>query len=310
MTDRPITVIGHKVPDCDSTCTAIAIAHLLNERGQKASAYIQGEPNPEAVFLLKQANIPMPDTKLHVAGENVFIVDYSDLALAPEDIKQANIVGIIDHHKLGDMTSNQPLECWIWPVGCSATIVAAIYGFENIVIPSNIAYLMLGAIISDTVNFKSPTTTDQDIKTAQMLADIAGVASIEALALEQFTAKSDVRHVPDEKLILRDQKVFDMGDTAFSIAQIEVINADAVLERKEALQAALETFYKTQNFDQVLVMISDINSMNSTVICIGELTNDVCNALNGQKLTENSFFLEGVVSRKKQVIPYLQKKFG
>ena len=143
-----------------------------------------------------------------------------------------------------------------------------------------------------------------------MLADIAGVASIEVLALEQFTAKSDVSHIPNEKLILRDQKVFDMGDAAFSIAQIEVINADAVLERKEALQAALETFYKTQNFDQVLVMISDINSMNSTVICVGELTNDVCNALNGQKLTENSFFLEGVVSRKKQVIPYLQKKFG
>ncbi|GAA3936944.1 manganese-dependent inorganic pyrophosphatase [Litoribacillus peritrichatus] len=310
MTDRIITVMGHKVPDCDSTCTAIAIAHLLNEQGKQAEAFILGEPNPEAVYLLEQANIPMPETKLSVAGEDVYIVDYSDMALAPDDIRQANIIGIIDHHKLGDLTTNQPLECWIWPVGCSATILAHVYDFHQVMIPPKMAYLMLGAIISDTVNFRSPTTTDRDINTAERLAEISGVESINDLAQAQFAAKSDVSQVPDSKLILRDQKVFEMETVRFSISQIEVTNVNAVLARKAELLDALRHYHQDQSYDQCLVLISDINEMNSTVLSVGSLGDEVCSALLGERLDDQSFYLPGVVSRKKQIIPKLQNRFS
>ena len=156
-------VLGHQNPDCDSLCSAIAIASLFNKLGKQAKPALQGKPNPEALFLLAQSGFPEPEIITCVTGEEIFIVDYSDWRQGTADMKKAKIRGIVDHHKLGDITTSEPLECWIWPVGCSATIVHNMYKFHNQVPDSGVAKLMMGAIISDTVNFKGPTTTDLDI---------------------------------------------------------------------------------------------------------------------------------------------------
>ncbi|MGJ8581169.1 MAG: DHH family phosphoesterase, partial [Psychromonas sp.] len=184
-------VLGHQNPDCDSLCSAIGLASLFNKMGKTATPALQGEPNPEALFLLEQSGLPQPEIRTEVAGEEIFIVDYSDWGQGTADMKKATILGIVDHHKLGDITTSTPLECWIWPVGCSATIVYNMYKFNNQVPDAPVAKMMMGAIISDTVNFQGPTTTDMDKVAANELAVIAGVDDIEAFAAAQFDAKSD-----------------------------------------------------------------------------------------------------------------------
>ncbi|WP_354623453.1 DHH family phosphoesterase [Psychromonas sp. MME2] len=160
-------VLGHQNPDCDSLCSAIGLASLFNKLGKEATPALQGEPNPEALFLLEQSGLPQPEIRTSVAGEEIFIVDYSDWGQGTEDMKKATILGIVDHHKLGDITTSTPLECWIWPVGCSATIVYNMYKFHNQTPDATVAKMMMGAIISDTVNFQGPTTTDIDKIAAQ-----------------------------------------------------------------------------------------------------------------------------------------------
>ena len=164
-------VLGHQNPDCDSLCSAIGLASLFNKLGKEATPALQGEPNPEALFLLEQSGLPEPEIRTSVAGEEIFIVDYSDWNQGTADMKKAKIRGIVDHHKLGNITTSEPLECWIWPVGCSATIVYNMYKFHNQTPDAPVAKMMIGAIISDTVNFRGQTTTDIDKIAAKVILE-------------------------------------------------------------------------------------------------------------------------------------------
>ncbi|KPU84059.1 pyrophosphatase, partial [Psychromonas sp. PRT-SC03] len=219
-----------------SLCSAIGLAALFNKIGRPATPILQGEPNPEALFLLERAGIEQPEIRTSVAGEEIFIVDYSDWGQGTSDMKKAKIRGIVDHHKLGDITTSEALECWIWPVGCSATIVYNMYKFHDQTPEPAIAKMMMGAIISDTVNFKGPTTTDMDKVAAKNLAKIAGVDDIQAFAMAQFDAKSDIKTVCAAELILRDQKVFEMAGEKLAIGQLELTSlADALAKKDEML---------------------------------------------------------------------------
>ena len=150
---------GHIIPDSDSVCSAISLAYLLNKIGRAATPARQGELNPETKFILDKFGFEAPIIKTSFAGDELFITDYSDLAQAPQDMDKTTVVGIVDHHKLGDITTSTPLECWIRPVGCTNTIVKEMYDYHKVEIPKNIASIMLCAILSDTVIFKSPTCT-------------------------------------------------------------------------------------------------------------------------------------------------------
>ena len=159
-----IYTCGHTTPDSDSICSAISLAYLLNKIGREAIPARQGVVSPETQFILDRFGFEAPLLKTEFAGEELFITDYSDKGQAPADIDKVTVVGIVDHHKLGDITTSTPLECWIRPVGCTNTIVKEMYDFHKVEIPANIAGIMMCAILSDTVIFKSPTCTEVDIK--------------------------------------------------------------------------------------------------------------------------------------------------
>ena len=163
-------VLGHKNPDTDSIVSALSATYLLSKRGFDVVAAAQGNVAPETAFVLEKFNLKAPEVVTSVADRDVWLVDYSDLAQAPEDLSKARLLGIFDHHKLGDVTSDTPLECWIQPVGCSNTIIKMVADYYNVEIPADLAGAMLCAILSDTVLFKSPTCTEADKKAATWVA--------------------------------------------------------------------------------------------------------------------------------------------
>jgi manganese-dependent inorganic pyrophosphatase len=301
-------VLGHQNPDCDSLCSAIALACLFRKLGKDATPVLQGEANPEAMYLLDQASYQAPEIRESVAGEEIFLVDFSDWGQGPADMKEAKILGIVDHHKLGDITTTEPLECWIWPVGCSATIVYNMNQFHGQTIDADIAKLMMGAIISDTVNFQGPTTTEMDKVAVKALAEIAGVVDVAAFAHDQFEAKSDITHVPASELILRDQKVFEMAGDKLAIAQLELTSLDVALSKKDEMLIEMGQLQAEKGYHSTIVLLTDINKLDTTALIISEDAVKVASALNSS-VADQVFELPGVVSRKKQIIPFLQSAF-
>ena len=301
-------VLGHQNPDCDSLSSAIGLAALFNKIGKPATAILQGDPNPEALFLLEKANFETPEIRTSVAGEEIFLVDYSDWNQGTTDMKEAKILGIVDHHKLGDITTSEPLECWIWPVGCSATIVYNMYKFHNQTPDADIAKLMMGAIISDTVNFKGPTTTDIDKVAVKELAEIAAVENVEAFANAQFEAKSDIKHVSAAELILRDQKVFEMAGEKLAIGQLELTSLETAFSKKAEMLVEMGQLQADKGYHSTIVLLTDINKLDTTALIISKDAEKVAKALNST-VADHAFELPGVVSRKKQIIPFLHQAF-
>jgi manganese-dependent inorganic pyrophosphatase len=304
-----IYTCGHTTPDSDSICSAISLAYLLNQIGREATPARQGEINPETQFILEKFGFEAPVLKTEFAGEEIFITDYSDKGQAPKDIDKATIVGIVDHHKLGDLTTSTPLECWIRPVGCTNTIVKEMYDYHKVEIPKNIASIMMCAILSDTVIFKSPTCTDLDIKVVRELAQIAGIEDFGALGMEMFKVKSAVSGVPVRELILRDYKPFDMHGNQVGIGQLEVIDLSIFDEVKESLQKDLEKLREEENLHTACLILTDIMKEGSEVLVSSQDPSIFEKAFNC-KLVDGKVWIDGCLSRKKQIIPFLEPAFA
>ena len=304
-----IYTCGHTTPDSDSICSAISLAYLLNQIGRKAIPARQGALNPETQFILDKFGFAAPELKTEFAGEEIFITDYSDIAQAPKDIDKATIVGIVDHHKLGDLTTSTPLECWIRPVGCTNTIVKEMYDYHKVEIPKNIASIMMCAILSDTVIFKSPTCTDLDIKVVKELAQIAGIEDFGALGMEMFKVKSAVSGVSARELILRDYKPFDMHGNQVGIGQLEVIDLAIFDEVKSELQADLAKLREEENLHTACLILTDIMKEGSEVLVSSQDTSIFEKAFNC-KLVDGKVWIDGCLSRKKQIIPFLEPAFA
>ncbi|MCL1077188.1 manganese-dependent inorganic pyrophosphatase [Parashewanella spongiae] len=304
-----IYVVGHKIPDSDSICGAIALAYLKNQIDEPAIAARLGEPSPETQFILDKFGFEAPELKLSYAGEEVYIVDHSELTQAPDDIAEATIVGIVDHHKLGDLTTSTPLECWIRPVGCSNTVIKMMYDFYNVEIPKDIAGIMLCAILSDTVIFKSPTCTTADIRCVEALAEIANIEDFKALGMEMFNMKSDVSGTSARDLVMRDFKDFNMNGNLIGIGQLEVVDLSVFDDIKADLEADIAALKKEGNRHTVMLLLTDIMKEGSELLIVSD----------DAKLSENAYkissengraWLPGVLSRKKQVVPPLQAVFA
>jgi len=304
-----IYTCGHTTPDSDSICSAISLAYLLNKIGREAIPARQGAVSPETQFILDRFGFEAPELKTEFAGCELFVTDYSDLGQAPADIAEATVVGIVDHHKLGDITTSAPLECWIRPVGCTNTIVKEMYDYHKVEIPKDIAGIMLCAILSDTVIFKSPTCTDTDIKIVRELAEIAGVEDFGALGMEMFTVKSAVDGVPMRDLILRDYKPFDMHGNAVGIGQLEVIDLAIFDKMKTDLQADLDALREENNLHTACLILTDIMKEGSEVLVSSKDTSIFEKAFD-VKLEDGKVWLDGCLSRKKQIIPFLQPAFA
>ncbi|MBD5417855.1 MAG: manganese-dependent inorganic pyrophosphatase [Desulfovibrio sp.] len=300
-------VIGHMNPDTDSIVSAIAAADLYAKRGIDVTAAAQAAPTPETAFVLEKFGLPAPKIVNDVAGQDLFLVDFSDLAQAPAGMDSATVLGIVDHHKLGDVTTASPIEAWIWPVGCTCTVIKNMYDFYGVELSRNVAGAMLSAILSDTVIFKSPTCTEADRKAVAELAEIAGVADVTALGMEMFKVKSAVDGTPIRDLVFRDYKDFDMNGNKVGIGQLEVVDLSILEAVKDGLREELARV-KGEGRHSVFLLLTDIMKEGSELLIVSDDPAVVESAF-GVKVDGDTVWLPGVMSRKKQVVPNFEKAF-
>ncbi len=301
-------VFGHKSPDTDSTGSPLIWAWYLNEvMGETASARLLGEPNTEAAFVLERWNLDKPEIISEVApGTPVVIVDTNNPAELPEGINATDIQAIIDHHKLvGGLETKGPIDITIRPVACTATIMHDLMGADAAKMPEAIKGAMLSCIISDTLEFRSPTTTQADRDVVAALASDLGI-DVGNYAAEMFAAKSDVSRFSDAELLRMDSKEYAVGDTKFRVSVLETTSPDTVLDRKASLMESMKAVAEEDGVDQVLLFVVDILNEESTMLIPNALTRQVAEKSFATVCGDaDTVVLPGVVSRKKQIIPNL-----
>lgn len=306
-----ICVVGHSNPDTDSVTAAIAYAHFLKATGEDAVACMQTDAdklNPESKTVLEKFGLAAPEKIDDAAGKKVALVDFSDIAQAPANITSAEVVAVVDHHKIGDITTNNPIFFYAKPVGCTGTVLLEMYKSNNIEIPKDIAGGMLCAILSDTVNFKSPTCTDADKAAVAELKTIAGVDDTDALFMDMLKAKSSVDGVPIKDLIFRDYKDFDMKGNKVGVGQLELATLDQVAAMRDDLYKGLQEV-KAEGRHSVLLMLTDVVKEGTDLMVVSDDPSIIEKAFD-TKLDGNSMWIPGMMSRKKQTVPNLQKAFG
>ncbi|WP_047690921.1 manganese-dependent inorganic pyrophosphatase [Vibrio sp. ZOR0018] len=300
-----IFVVGHKNPDSDSICGALVAAELLKARGLKATPVRQGEINRETQHILATAGVDQPELRTSVAGEKVWLVDYTDLAQAPDDINQAEILGIVDHHRLGDVMTVNPLEAWIWPVGCTCTILFNLFKMENAPITRPLAILMMSAILSDTVGFASPTCTPKDKEAVLALAEIAEVEDLDAFIKALLIAKTDIEGLSAAQLVEKDLKAYPFNGRDVVVGQVELATLEQVDGMIDAIQADLVRRCEEEGLAFAAVMLTDITTAQTRLLYTGEWAEKLAkHEQNGMLMMENT------LSRKKQGWPWLQAELA
>jgi len=306
-----VCVVGHSNPDTDSVAAAISYANYLKATGTDAVPCMQisaGKLNPESKVVLAKFGLTAPQELTDAAGKDVALVDFSDIAQAPANIGSANVVAVVDHHKIGDLTTNGPIFFYAKPVGCTCTVLFEMYKTNKVELPKNIAGAMVCAILSDTVNFKSPTCTDADKAAVKELLPKAGVTDQDALFMEMLKAKSSIDGVPIKDLMFRDYKDFDMKGKKVGIGQIELATLEQVASIRADLYKALQT-QKADGRHSVLFMLTDVVKEGTDLMVVSDDPGLIEKAF-GAKLEGQSMWVKGMMSRKKQTVPPLQKAFG
>jgi len=303
-----VYVVGHKSPDTDSVTSAIAYAELMKAKGEDYIPCIQGEANPETKTVLERFGVAVPELLTDATGKQVALVDHSDLNQAPDNLSAGEVVAIVDHHKIGDVTTNNPIFFCAMPVGCTGTVLKVLYDLEGVAVDSKVAGLMLAAILSDTVNFKSPTCTEDDKAAVNDLKAVAGVTDTEELFMEMLKAKSAVDGVPAKDLLFRDYKDFDMKGNKVGVGQLELATLDQVAGVREELLKAMEAV-KADGRHTVLLMLTDVVKEGTDLVVLSDDPALIEKAFD-TKLAGNSMWIPGMMSRKKQTVPNLQKAFG
>ena len=315
----PVYVIGHKNPDTDSIASAIVVAYLLNKWKEKGCGLIkldeeavpakQGDPNPETAFALETFGVEVPETVTDAADKKVVLVDHSDLTQAPDNLDKAEILGIFDHHKIGDVTTPNPILFVNFPVGCTGTVLKLLFDWTGVEIPKDMAGLMLSAILSDTVIFKSATTTELDKKVAEELAKIAGVDDITKFGIDLKAKLSAVDNLTARQIITRDYKDFNMSGKKVGVGQIELVDLNLIKDRIDEIYEEMKKMKEEGGYHSIFLMLTDIMKEGTELLVVTDDPSIVEKAL-GVKLEGKSVWLDGVMSRKKQVVPPLEKAFA
>ena len=308
-----IFVTGHSNPDTDSVTASIGLATLLNAQGQDAKACMQSslaDLNPESTVVLEKFGLTAPEEMMDCAGKTVALVDFSDIGQAPAGVTDAEVVTIVDHHKLGDVTTNNPILIRCEPVGCTGTVLNKMYKDAGVAIPKDVAGGMLSAILSDTVNFKSPTCTDDDKAAVAELKVTAGIDDTDALFMSMLEAKSSVAGVPAKDLVFRDYKDFDMKGNKVGCGQLELANLEQVADIRDDLLNAVKEV-KADGRHTVLLMLTDVVKEGTQLVVVSDDVALVEGAFGGTlDAATESMWIDGMMSRKKQTVPNLQKAFG
>ncbi|MCY8649541.1 MULTISPECIES: manganese-dependent inorganic pyrophosphatase [Bacillus] len=300
-----VLIFGHKNPDTDTICSAIAYAELKKELGMDAEPVRLGEINGETEYALEKFNAEVPRLVNTVANEtdSVILVDHNERQQSVDDLDQVRVLEVIDHHRIANFETSDPLYYRAEPVGCTATILNKLYKENGVEIKKDIAGLMLSAIISDSLLFKSPTCTDEDVKAAKELAEIAGVDA-DSYGLDMLKAGADLSAKTIPQLLSLDAKEFAMGSHKVEIAQVNTVDTNDVLSRKEEVDAELAKVVSEKGLDLFVFVVTDILTNDSVVVASGQAAQAVEKAFN-VTLADNTATLKGVVSRKKQIVPPL-----
>ena len=300
-------VIGHQGPDTDAIVSALAYARLKATDDDSVTAARAGELNPETEFVLEYWDVEAPQLLEDATDEQLILVDHNEHSQTVSGAREATITEIVDHHRLGDVTTSEPIFCRIEPVGSTATIIAELFDEREVALDSQTAGLLLSGLVSDTVILRSPTTTDRDRVVAERLADIAEV-DIDAYGKELLAQKSKLGEKSPREIVLGDFKSFEFGNSAVGIGQIETVDPEPVLDQRAAIRAAMDGIVDERDYDLLVLLVTDLLEEASTAFVVGEASDRVGPALDVE-ITDGEAFLPGVMSRKKQIVPPLESAF-
>lgn len=310
-----VYVTGHKSPDTDSIAAAISYSYLKRQLGMDAVAARAGEPNKETKFALDYFKVEAPVLLTSVARKSesdektkIILVDHNESKQCVDGIKDADVLELIDHHRLGDFETESPIFILIRPVGCENTVIYGLYKQNGVKPSKEVAGMMLSAIISDTVLFRSPTCTEEDKKAVKELAEIAGV-DYEKYGMDMLKAGADISDYPAEKLAHNDTKEFEAGGKTFSCGQISVMDVEPINAKKADIMKALEDTRAEKKYEASYLMVTNILT-EDTYLWFTEGAKDAAEKAFGKKAENGMIYLPKVMSRKKQVAPFLLKVFG
>lgn len=309
-----LPVFGHLNPDTDAIASALVYARLLSRQGIAAQAYRLGDLNFETPFVLERAGVEAPPPLPALdAGTAVALVDHNESAQSAPNLADLRVTRVVDHHKLGDLTTVQPAFLRFEPVGCTATLLLKLHREARLSVEQTDAWLMLSAVLSDTLHFRSPTTTPDDREAVAFLAPIAGVRDVTAYALEMFAAKSDLGDTSAAELLKMDYKVFPFGDAVtpqrWGLGVIETTNPAYVFGRQAELLAAMQAARAADRLDGVLLGVVDILNETNRMLVPGEAEAAVVRAAFGVPTVADVADLGDRISRKKQLVPALERHF-
>lgn len=306
-----LPVFGHTNPDTDAITSALVYARFLTRLGTEARAYRLGDLNFETPFVLREAGVEAPELlALLPAGTAVALVDHNESAQSLPNLAELTVTHVVDHHKLGDLSTSAPAFLRFEPVGCTGTILLKLHREANLNVEPVDATLMLSAILSDTLHFRSPTTTPDDRDAVAFLAPIAGVEDVQAYALAMFAAKSDLGDTPAEQLLKMDYKVFPFGTQRWGLGVIETTNPAYVFGRQAELLDAMTAARAQDGLDGVLLSVVDILNETNRMLVPGDAEAAVVRSAFGADTQGGVADLGGRISRKKQIVPALEQHFG
>ena len=299
-----VFITGHKNPDTDSICSALSYAALKQAQGVEAVAVRLGEVGKEAQYALDYFQVEAPELIASVEEKQaVMLVDHNEPAQSVDGLDKAELLEIVDHHRLGGLNTANPIFVHIEPVGCTATIITKMFDCQKVELPKKIAGLLLSAIVSDTVLFKSPTCTEQDKAAAEKLAVIAGV-NLKEYGMAMLKAGADLGDLTPARIAKTDSKPFSFGKYKAIVAQISVMDTADILAKKAELVAAMQELCQNEGYDMSLLMVTDIMEESTELVFVGEPKQLIADAF-GKDASGDSIYLPGVMSRKKQIVPQL-----
>jgi len=309
LTDK-IYVVGHKSPDTDSVTSAITYANLKNALGMKeAVAAVAGDLNNETKFLLDYFKVPYPEKLTDATDKMLILVDHNEMAQAVDKLNMENIVEVVDHHKIGGLATGKPIFFLNEPVGATGGIIANLYEQNKVPISREMAGLMMAAILSDTVLFKSPTCTPRDKAAVEKLSKIAGIDPMK-FGMDLLKAKSDVSSKSAKDILMGDFKKFDFSGTKAGVGQIEVMDLTDLAPKRAAILDEMKKMQEAEKLNMVVLMLTDVMKEASDILFVGDAAAaQGFEKAFGGKLANNSIYKEKVLSRKKQVIPPLESAF-
>ena len=303
-------VISHKNPDTDTICASVVYQKILEKTGVESKVYALGTLNKETQFVFEKLGLEAPMVQLELPAESeVILVDHNEAGQSIDNLHELDLVGIVDHHKV-DIKTSKPIEIDVQPLGSSCSIVAKKYFTSGVELDKTLATLLLSGILSDTLYFRSPTSTDEDKEIAEKLNKIAQIDNLEQYALDMFNAKSDLGDMDIESIITLDYKKFNFGGDDYAIGVMETTNPAYGLGRKDEILPKLAEIQKRDNLKGVVFSIIDILNEESFTFCSDEDTTELFKELFGAEERDGALFVDNLVSRKKQIVPVFEKKFN